>query len=281
MKPLKNKRWIGICREPEGESGRSKPGKRPFWREQENAAKHGMSSYRRPSLALFGADGWGTALRAGRSRVRFPMVSLEFFIEIILPAAPCHVHRVYSACNRNEYQEYFLGVKAAGAYGWQKLPLSWANCLEIWERHPTGNLRASPDLYRYRFISCAFYSWRIHYHKPPCSYFWSSDTVPLYYWIAPWRLNWHGTFQFNLYTIARIRAWTTATYVQNIFTLLECELWARMHKTLTCIVPYISTGRLRMTYHLGCHKSEKLFDESKNRLFCRTSRYTKSRSDLL
>ena len=26
---------------------------------------------------------------------------------------------VDSASNRNEYQEYFLGVKAAGAYGWQ------------------------------------------------------------------------------------------------------------------------------------------------------------------
>ena len=32
-------------------------------------------------------DVWGTALQAGRSRVRFPMVSLEFFIDIILPAA--------------------------------------------------------------------------------------------------------------------------------------------------------------------------------------------------
>ena len=34
-----------------------------------------------------GAVGWGTALQAGRSRVRFPMVSLELFIYIILPAA--------------------------------------------------------------------------------------------------------------------------------------------------------------------------------------------------
>jgi len=34
-----------------------------------------------------GAVGWRTALQAGRSRVRFPMVSLEFFIDIILPAA--------------------------------------------------------------------------------------------------------------------------------------------------------------------------------------------------
>ena len=42
-----------------------------------------------------------------------PMVSLEFFIYIILPAAVDP--GVDSASNRNEYQEYFLGVKAAGA----------------------------------------------------------------------------------------------------------------------------------------------------------------------
>ena len=33
------------------------------------------------------AVGWDTALQVGRSRVRFPMVSLEFFIDIILLAA--------------------------------------------------------------------------------------------------------------------------------------------------------------------------------------------------
>ena len=33
------------------------------------------------------AVGLGTALQARRSRVRFPMVSLEFFIDKILPAA--------------------------------------------------------------------------------------------------------------------------------------------------------------------------------------------------
>jgi hypothetical protein len=41
------------------------------------------------------------------------MVSLEFFIDII----PHYDPRVDSASNRNEYQEYFLGVKAAGEYG--------------------------------------------------------------------------------------------------------------------------------------------------------------------
>jgi hypothetical protein len=56
-------------------------------------------------------------LQARRSQFRFPMVSLEFIIVIILPAAlwPCG----RSASNRNEYQEYFLVVKAAGAYGRQ------------------------------------------------------------------------------------------------------------------------------------------------------------------
>jgi hypothetical protein len=37
------------------------------------------------------------------------MVSLEFFIDIILD----------SASKRNEYQEYFLAVQAAGAKSWQ------------------------------------------------------------------------------------------------------------------------------------------------------------------
>ena len=30
-----------------------------------------------------------TALKSGKSRVRFPMVSLEFLIDLILPAALC------------------------------------------------------------------------------------------------------------------------------------------------------------------------------------------------
>jgi hypothetical protein len=59
------------------------------------------------SWARGGAVGWGTALQAGRSRVRFPMVLLEFFID--------YGPGVDSVSNGNEYQEYLLGVKAAGA----------------------------------------------------------------------------------------------------------------------------------------------------------------------
>jgi hypothetical protein len=54
-----------------------------------------------------------TVLQAGRSRARFPMVSLKIFIDIILP--PHYGPGVESAPNRNLYQKYFLGVGTAGA----------------------------------------------------------------------------------------------------------------------------------------------------------------------
>jgi hypothetical protein len=60
-----------------------------------------------------GADGCDNALQIGRSRVRFPKASLEFFIDTILPAA--NGPGVDSASNRYEYHECFLGVKATGA----------------------------------------------------------------------------------------------------------------------------------------------------------------------
>jgi hypothetical protein len=46
--------------------------------------------------------------------VRFPVVSFEFFIEIVL-LSPHYGPGFDSTSNRYEYQEYFLGVKAAGA----------------------------------------------------------------------------------------------------------------------------------------------------------------------
>jgi len=40
------------------------------------------------------------------------MVSFEFFIDVILP-----VLGSFRASNKNEFQGYFVGLKAAGAYG--------------------------------------------------------------------------------------------------------------------------------------------------------------------
>jgi len=60
-----------------------------------------------PPGARGSAVGRGTALQVGRSWVRFLLVSLEFFIDVIL--RPHYGPGVDSASNRNEYQEYFLG----------------------------------------------------------------------------------------------------------------------------------------------------------------------------
>jgi hypothetical protein len=39
------------------------------------------------ALGMRRRSDWGTALQTGRSRDRFPMVSLELFIDMIFPAA--------------------------------------------------------------------------------------------------------------------------------------------------------------------------------------------------
>jgi len=44
------------------------------------------------------------------------------------------------------YQEYFLGGKGSRCVGLTTLPLSCAECLEIWAPQPAGTLRACPGL---------------------------------------------------------------------------------------------------------------------------------------
>ena len=57
---------------------------------------------------------YGAVLQIGRLLVSSQLVSLEFFIDI--KSFQSHYGPgVNSASNRNEYQEHFLGVKAAGA----------------------------------------------------------------------------------------------------------------------------------------------------------------------
>jgi len=57
----------------------------------------------------------GAAPLVGRSRDRFPVLSLDFSVTYFF--RPYHGPGVDSATSENEYQEHFLGVKAAGALG--------------------------------------------------------------------------------------------------------------------------------------------------------------------
>ena len=68
-----------------------------------------------------GKVGLGIALQAGRSRVRFPIVPLEFFIDAGRPGLG-----VDSASNRNKYQEYILRVKSGRCVGLTTLQPSCA-----------------------------------------------------------------------------------------------------------------------------------------------------------
>ena len=70
-------------------------------------------------------------LQAGRSQDPFPMRSLGFFIDLILPATLCSEPVVGSASNTNEYQEYLLSGKGGQCVRPTTFPPSCANCLEI------------------------------------------------------------------------------------------------------------------------------------------------------
>ena len=77
------------------------------------------------------AVGWVTALQAWRLWVWFFMMSLKFFIDIIVPAA------LWPWGHLNFLEKWIPGIFPGGKGGWCAglitLPPSRANCLEIWE----------------------------------------------------------------------------------------------------------------------------------------------------
>jgi hypothetical protein len=81
------------------------------------------------------------------------MVSLEFFIDIILLVAPWPWAN--SASNSNEYQEYFLAGKGGRCVRLTTLPHSRADCLEIGNLNllePPGPAQACNGITSYIYI---------------------------------------------------------------------------------------------------------------------------------
>jgi hypothetical protein len=99
-----------------------------------------------------GAVGWGTALQAGRLRVR-----LEFFIDIILLAA-----LLPWGWLRNIFWGGG-GGKDGRCVRLTTLPSSCSDCLEIWELQPPWILRACPGLqcvcFTHRLVKDKILTW--------------------------------------------------------------------------------------------------------------------------
>jgi len=83
-------------------------------------------------------------LQAGRSQVRFPIMSLELALSFRPRCAP----EVDSVSNRNEYRGDLLDGKEGRCVGLANLPPSYAECIEIWETQRPQNLRSCSGLYR-------------------------------------------------------------------------------------------------------------------------------------
>jgi hypothetical protein len=116
-----------------------------------------------------GAVGWGTALQPERSRVRLPMVSLEFLIDIILLAALwpwCRLSLLTEMSTRN----ISWWVKVARAQGWEPYYL---HVQIVWKSGSLtpGILRSCPDLYK----DCFTFYWNKYLKnngQNTCHMFW-------------------------------------------------------------------------------------------------------------
>ena len=100
------------------------------------------------------------------------MVSLDF--SVTYSFRPYHGPGVDSAPSENEYQEHFLGVKAAGAWGWQPHHFHVPNVMKIWEPKPPGTLwatlgllRGSSSLWQFYCTSAPFIVPVLHFHLLP------------------------------------------------------------------------------------------------------------------
>jgi hypothetical protein len=93
-----------------------------------------------------GAIGWGIAPQAGRSPVRFPIVLLEFFFDVILPSA------IWPWGRLSLQQKLLPGIfPGGGGKGGRCVELttlspSCAHYLEILEFQPSETLRACQGL---------------------------------------------------------------------------------------------------------------------------------------
>jgi hypothetical protein len=92
-----------------------------------------------------GTVGWGTALQAGRSRVRFQMVSVEFFFDNNPSGRATVMGSTQPLIEMNASNIFWVG-KGGRCVELISLLLSCADFHEIWEPQRPGTLRVCPGL---------------------------------------------------------------------------------------------------------------------------------------
>jgi hypothetical protein len=86
------------------------------------------SGWNYSSILCGGTVGWGTALQVGWSRVRFPMVLLEFFIDN--PSGRTVALGFTQPLTETITSNISWRVEAAGAWGWQPYHIPVPNVLK-------------------------------------------------------------------------------------------------------------------------------------------------------
>ena len=135
-------------------------------------------------IACGGAVGWGTVLQAWRSRVRFPMVSLEFFIVIILPAATVAVGLTQSLTEMST-RNISWGGKGGRCVGLTTLPPSCADCKKSGS---VNLLEHSGPVQACNGIALSFYTYSLASHNEQRPLGWdtvySFRNLPTFKWIC-------------------------------------------------------------------------------------------------
>jgi hypothetical protein len=174
------------------------------------------------------AFGWGIMLQAGRARVLLPMRSLDFSIDLSLPAALWPLgstERLTEMSTRNLHR----GKCAADMQGWQPYRHLWTDCLEMWKPRRLTTLWASTACYRSIFT---FFTTLV------------LETIALHAWVFNAAWNTREQQCVHLFLIYFSQQWVwEAVLAQSVFWL--CTGWTNDVRvpSRTRIFPLSSASR--------------------------------------
>jgi len=114
---------------------------------------------------------WPTGIALGRAVALFVKALRNKTEGCRFDSQPHYGPGVESASKRNEDQENFLGGKRGRCLGLTPLPLSYNDCLEVWELQPPGSFKACPGNVLPLTLITMPYSYCFQSSKISCPYY--------------------------------------------------------------------------------------------------------------